>query len=54
MQVNQELLNILNSFEEKGIKHFRSAILQIRAIRIIDQNAYVLRYKAKIKEIMLC
>ena len=54
MQVNQELLKKNNSFEDKGIKHVRSAILQIKAIGIIDQNTYILRYKSKMKEIKLC
>jgi len=36
---NKELLKKLNSFEEKGIKHFRSAILQTKTIAVIDQNA---------------
>ena len=49
---NVELLIKLNFFEEKGIKHVRSAILQIKTIGEINQNAYTLRYKAKINEIM--
>ena len=32
MQVNKELLIKLNSFEEKGMKHVRSVILQIKRI----------------------
>jgi len=47
-------LKKLNSFQEKGIKHVRIAILQIKTIGEIDQNAYILRYKAKMQEIMLC
>jgi len=43
----------LNSFEENGIKHVRSAILQIKTIGKIDQNACILRYMAKMQEIML-
>ena len=43
MQVNKELLEKLNSFEEKGIKHVRSAILQMKTNGKIDQNAYILR-----------
>jgi len=31
-----------------------SAIIQIKATGKIDQNAYILRYKAKIKEKMFC
>ena len=54
MSVNKELLKKLNYFEEKGIKHVRSAILQIKSMAKIDQNGYILRYKAKMKEIMLC
>ena len=54
MQVNQELLKNLNYFQEKGIKHVRSAMLQIKRIGVIDQKVYILRYKAKVKEIMLC
>jgi len=46
MYVNKELLKNLNSFEEKGIKHVRSAILKIRTIGVIVQNAYIFRYKA--------
>ena len=42
----------LNYFEEKCIKHVRSVILQIKRVGKIDQNAYILRYKVKIKEIM--
>ena len=43
MQVNQELLKKFNSFEEKGLKHVRSATLHIKTIGKIDQNAFVLR-----------
>jgi len=32
-------LKKLNYFEEKGIKHVRIAILQIKTIGKIDQNA---------------
>jgi len=53
MLVSKELLKKLNLFQEKGIKHVRSAILQIKTIGKIDQNAYILRYKAKMQEIML-
>ena len=52
MQVNKELLKKLNSFEEKGLKHVGCALLQIKTIGKIVQNAYVLSYKAKMKEIM--
>jgi len=41
-------------FEEKGIKHVRSALLQIKTIGKIHQNAYILRYEANMKEIMFC
>jgi len=54
MSVNKELLKKLNSFEEKGIKHVRSAILQIKSMAKIDQKGYILRYKAKMKDIMFC
>jgi len=47
-------LKKLNSFQEKGMKHVTSAILQIKTIGKVDQNANVLRYKAKMKEIMFC
>ena len=43
MQEHKESLKKLNSFEEKGIKHVRSAILQMRIIGEIDQNDYILR-----------
>jgi len=54
MMVRKELLKKLNSFEEKCIQHVRSSILQIKTIGKIDQNAYILRYKAKMQEIMIC
>jgi len=54
MLLSKELLKKLNSFEEKCIKHLRSAILQIKTIGKIDQNAYILRYKAKMQQIMFC
>ena len=54
MYVSKELLKKLNSFQENGIKHMRRAILQIKSIFKIDQNAYTLRYKAKMQEIMFC
>jgi len=41
--VNKELLIKFNNFEEKDIKHVRSAILHIKRIGKIDQNAYILR-----------
>ena len=52
MQVNKELLKLLNSFEEKGIKNVKCALLEIKTIGKIDENAYILRYKANLKEIM--
>ena len=52
MQVIKELYKMLNSFEEKGIKHVRSAILQIKAIYKIDQKYYILREKVKLNKIM--
>jgi len=39
---------------QNGIKHVRIAIMQIKTIGEIDQNAYILGEKAKIKEIMIC
>jgi len=54
MEVSKELSKKFNSFQENGIKHVRSAILQIKTIGKIDQNGYILRYKAKMQEIMLC
>jgi len=41
--LNKELLVKLNSFEEKGIKHVRSVIFQIKTIGKIDQKVYILR-----------
>jgi len=46
-------LKKLNYFEEKRMKHVRSAMLQIKIIGKIDQNYYMLRYKAKMQEIMI-
>jgi len=43
MSVNKELLKKMNSSHEKGVKYVRSAILQIKTIGKIDQNAYILR-----------
>ena len=43
MQVNKEELIKLNSFEEKEIKHVRNAILEIKRIGKINENAYILR-----------
>ena len=54
MLVSKELLKKQNSFEEKCIKHVRSYILQIKTIRKIDKNAYILRYKAKMQELIFC
>jgi len=52
MLVIKELWKKLNSFHENGVKHVRSAILQTKTIGKTDQNAYILRKKVKIKEIM--
>ena len=54
MQEHKELLEKLNYFEEKDIKHVRSPTLQIKTIGKDDQNAYILGQKVKIKEIMFC
>jgi len=48
------IIEKLNYFEEKGIKQVRSAILQIKTIGKIGQNAYILRYEAKMEEMMFC
>jgi len=54
MLESKELLKKLNSFEEKCIKHVRSYVLQIKTICKIDKNTYILRYKAKMQEIIFC
>ena len=54
MEVSKELSKKLNSFQENGIKHVRSVILRIKTIGKIDKNAYTLRYKSKMQEIMFC
>jgi len=48
------MIDILNYFEEKVMKHVRSVILQIKRVGKIEENSYILRKKVKIKEIMFC